>query len=139
MGNFFTGIYWSDPLQISGILCVALSSLVFCPENSICLGLPGLSLLNLESAGLCLDSPPCTRTWKHLWNKWEQLPGSHPSFPSLRDHCPSLPDGQCSEICFIYFFQCFWLFPEVNLVPCDSTLGKSTSSLQPFVVSLRRS
>lgn len=90
LGSFFTCICWSDPMQISGILCVALTSLVFCPENSICLSLPWLSLLNLESSGLHLDSSPCTRPWKSLWNKWEQLASSPHFFPVSQGSLSSL-------------------------------------------------
>ena len=98
-------------------LCVALSSLVLCTENSICLGLAGLSVSSTQGIGWALPGfpLPAPEPGNSLWNKWGQLRSSPHFFPisqgslSFIAWCPVL--WKC---CFTYFVQCVWLFQAIS-------------------------
>lgn len=56
-------------------------------------------------------------------SKFKHLHAHLSSLESLKDHCPSLPDGQCLEnYCFIYFVQflvvSIW---RIDLIPVTSS------------------
>lgn len=81
-------------------------SLVLCPGNSGCLGLPGPKLFSQlrEIARLCMSLCYVLETLQY--SKLRKTEGSIICFILLRDHCSSLPDVQSSEnCCFIYFVR----------------------------------
>lgn len=51
-----------DEPQISGILCVVLSTPVICPLNSGCLGV--WTFCSVSTQTVCLSPRPCTACWK---------------------------------------------------------------------------
>lgn len=72
-------------------LCAAFSFLVLCPDNSTCLGLPRLSAPCPQLRALLgLHFPLPGNSLKAV--SWINHRVHLLCFPSLKDHCPSLPD-----------------------------------------------
>ena len=94
-------------------LYVALSSLVLCPVNYSCLGLPGFPALSLQlqmMPRLLLGSfPPVLLPGNSLGRKLGKLQVHFICFPSLRDHCLALSDVQCLKTIVSYIFVLFFL------------------------------
>lgn len=108
--SVLTGLFEKDFLYVSEFsFYTAVSFLVLCFANSSCLDLPWLSA-HLNSRSLLNSLYGFIFyfiSWKvsHSSNNWIHLI----CFPSLSDHCHSLPDIQFFKnhcfICFVYF--CF--------------------------------
>lgn len=131
------------PLQISGVLCVALSSLVHCPVNPTSLDCPWTvhSIFSTQVIHWVVPGYPLFVPW--FGNSLKVVSqGSCRThiicFPLLGDHYTSLPDAQYLENCsliFLYilpFFTFFCLFvffrQEGKLVPYYSIFAGSRSS-----------
>lgn len=117
--------------RLSGLwLHVALFSLLLCPSNIRCLGLPGFKpLSSLGSSVPYLGSPACITFG--IFFKGHNLCNfsSHiMCLPSFRDHCFAwcLPSSKTLFHIFCLVFCCFT--KEVKCIPCYSISWSRSSS-----------